>query len=74
MEEQLFDQAVRLYDALNRAAYQRLWAYARLPYYDRRVESDRLVLRLNRMIGRAERRKLRRLGALLKAEKRNSAS
>lgn len=61
MDRRLFEQAGKLYDALNRAAYLRLCAYSRLPHYDRRIETDPYVLRLNRVIGRAERRMARRV-------------
>jgi len=57
----LTDQAWGLHRRLDRAAYLILCAYSRLPHYDRRCETDPRITRLNRLLGRSDRRILRRM-------------
>mgnify|MGYP001590970090 CR=1 FL=1 len=57
----LIDQAWALHKRLDRTAYQILCAYSRIPYYDRRIETDPRIERLNRLLGRSDQRILRRI-------------
>lgn len=56
----LFTQAVALIDALQLAAYQRLCVYSRRSSYAPESETDERATWLNRIIGRANHRAMRR--------------
>jgi len=60
MDDRLVDQARALHRKLNNAAYDRLCFYSRLPFYDKRAETDPYVARIDRVLGRSARRILRR--------------
>lgn len=63
-EQHLYRQADALCVRLQNEAYHVLCIYARLPHSAPRAYTDPRVVRLNRLIGKAEARRSRRFSAI----------